>query len=680
MSGIGMVLNTAKGAIAAQQIGLNVTGHNVANVNTSNYCRQVVSYSAEQPVKYGGVLLGTGVDVQEVQRICDQYLENRLESEKSDLSAFEEMAAYMNIMESLFNENSGSSLSTMMSEFWNSWQDLSNNPAGSSERIAVYEKGSRIAEQFDFLNAELMQLESELTQEMEAAVSEVNSLADQIAAINNEIVGLEATGTANDQRDKRNTLVTKLSELIDVKTFEQPNGSLTVMTANGYVLVNGTDTYSLEFQEGRVKWEASYGGKVDITDKIQGGKIGGWLEMRDEIIPKYIAELDGLARDFAWTVNLQHSQGVGLEYFSTEMTGTQATDSSGLLSTLTYGNRIDYSKDFKMWVKDASGVTASVVVDMDNSSLTVPPPSFTVTGQANSILDTYRFTVISGGSIDSGIEVRWSNSVTDGTFTLEAGGPYSVEIDGMTVDFTDPGDILSNGDVFTITTDENGSPSGNPADNLYWTLEEFRDRFNAAALTAGGGVTASITDNRIVFTPDAGYSFAFSDETNEDCGLAAALGINTFFQGEDAMTIEVNPLLAETKYIAAARLDATGDYGTGDNSNALTLADLQYAKQTMVQWDFERGSLSRSSALEATLEGFYHSMIGSMGIESVRISSARDFSEMMVNKISEQRDSLSGVSLDEEMVNMIKYQHAFSVASKLLTVADEMLKTLIEAR
>ena len=147
------------------------------------------------------------------------------------------------------------------------------------------------------------------------------------------------------------------------------------------------------------------------------------------------------------------------------------------------------------------------------------------------------------------------------------------------------------------------------------------------------------------------------------------------------MTLEVNSVLEETKYIAAGWIDSnSGDYSSGDNANAFALTDLQHKMVSIAQWDFSRGTDSHSSVLVTSIEDYYQSMIGSMGIKSVSISRAMDFSEVMVNKIGEQRDSISAVSLDEEMVNMMKYQHAFSAASKLLKIADEMLETLIASK
>jgi flagellar hook-associated protein 1 FlgK len=175
--------------------------------------------------------------------------------------------------------------------------------------------------------------------------------------------------------------------------------------------------------------------------------------------------------------------------------------------------------------------------------------------------------------------------------------------------------------------------------------------------------------------------FAFSDDNSTDAGLASAAGINTFFDGLDALSMEVNGELSDTKFIAAARINSdTGEISSGDNANALFMADVQYQDLTLKLWTYQRGEDAVSSTTTATLDDYYNTIISSLGLESQGIKNSKGFSDTMVNSITEQRDSVSAVSLDEEMIKLIKYQHAFSAASKLLTVSDEMLNTLISIR
>lgn len=354
MSGISSTLSIAKSAIMAQQYGLAVTGHNIANANNPNYSLQNADQVNRTPALYGGFLFGTGVDTSQIKQAVDRLLENRLTDEKSLQAAFQEAEAYMKILEGYFDENSDASINSVMTEFWNSWHDLSDNPLGSSERVAVYEKGLNFSTRINKAITDITNMKTDINQEIDATLDQVNSISRQIAALNVQITGLEANRSANDLRDQRNALLGALGTLIDIDTFEQGNGSVIVNVANGSTLVNGVSYSQLTKKEDRIMWQGSYGADLDMTDRISGGKLAGWLDMRDEILPKFSSEMDILAREMIWAINYQHSQGVGLEYFSGSITGNYKADQSGLLSSYAFGDKIDYTQDFTLWTQDNS--------------------------------------------------------------------------------------------------------------------------------------------------------------------------------------------------------------------------------------------------------------------------------------------------------------------------------------
>jgi len=373
MSGIGMVLNIAAAALNAQQNGISVTAHNIANVNTEGYSRQRPVIDARQPEVYGGLVMGRGVEVDTIAQYSDKLIENRLNQEKSNMSSASEMEKYMQVLEGLFNENSGTSISTMLNDFWNGWYDISNNPSGASERILLYEHSSLFTEQFNTLASDLNQIEADLTNAVSTGLETINSLTNQIAQLNDQIVGMESNGSANDLRDKRNALVSELNEYLDIKSFEQSNGSLTIVSAKGSTLVQGNSNYELEMAGERVIWKNSSGSDVDITDYISNGKLGGWLDTRDEVVAKYQLDLDALAKEFIWSVNQQHSQGVGLEGFTSVTGSYQATDTGAALdlSGLSLADKI-VDGDFRLCLYDSNGnydSDATLTVDADLTSI-----------------------------------------------------------------------------------------------------------------------------------------------------------------------------------------------------------------------------------------------------------------------------------------------------------------------
>ena len=586
MSSIGMILNIATTALNAQQYGMGVTAQNIANVNTEGYSRQNPVLVAKQPLMYGGLLLGRGVDTEKVSRSSDQFIENKLMQEKSNMSSSSEMEKYMQVLEGFFNENSGTSISTMVSDFWNGWYDISNNPSGVSERISLYEQSLLLSEQFNALKTDLMQLDTDLTGAATSGIETINKITHEIAQVNGQIVSMEANNVANDLRDKRNTLVSELNEYLDVQAFEQSDGSLTIVAARGCTLVHGNSDYDLEMggtNGDRVRWQNSSGSYVDITNYLSNGKLGGWLDMRDEIIAKNQLDLNALAKEFIWSVNQQHSQGMGLEGFSS-VTGSYAVSDSG-------------------------------------EEL---------------------------GTIDSGLD--YYDKVSDGTFNL-----WVYDVNGAVV----------GGAANSITID---------ADAGGTTLTSLRNDIDAAANIS----TSITTDGKLKIDADSGYTFAFSDDTSN---VLAAVGINAFFNGASAGGIEINDTIRLNKdFIAAAQVGSGGTMASGDNNNALAITDLQSTSMSISQWTCDRINGNIEGSIISTIEDYYHSMVGAIGIVSASVSRDRSFGEMMVNELSTIRDSISAVSLDEEMTNLIEFQHAYAAAAKLIGVADEMLNTLLELK
>jgi len=592
MSGLGLVLSIAKDALAAQQYGMDVTAHNIANVNTPGYSKQTPVYEAKQPAPYGGgVVIGRGVDIKEVLRNSDQFIENQLMRQRSSMSSSKEMEGYIQVLEGLFSESTGTSISAMLSDFWNLWHDIANNPSGASERIALFEHSLFLSQQFNNLEANLQGVETDLTNAIKASVSEVNQITNEIAQLNNRFAWMGSGTIANDLADKRSTLVSKLSEVIDVKTFEQSNGSLTVVTARGCILVQGNASYDLQMggSDGKnVEWQSSSGTIIDVTNHISNGKLGSCLEARDEVIAKYKLELDAVAREFIWAVNQQHSQGVGQEAFGS-VTGTYSFSSTG-----------------------------------------------EAVGAANSGLNFY------DKIVDGSFKVWLYDQ--NGDLVVEGGTTIDIDADVTPIYDTDP-----------LTSD------------IATKIDEI-----------DADITASITDGKLQISASNGYTFAFSGDTSN---VLAALGINTLLSGASASSISVNDKIsADKNFIAAAKVNSNGTFASGDNTNALAIADLRYTATDIPQWTCDRIQGNVEGSVTATIEDYYHTMVGSLGMMSASVSRMREFNEVMVNRLEQIRDGISAVSLDEEMTNLVKFQHAYTAAAKLISVSDQMLEVLLNTK
>ena len=313
------VLNMGSKALTVQQKGIYVTGNNIANVNTPGYSRQRLNLSSDVPLNTGIGSLGTGVAANEIERVYDRFLGVQINNETQSLGQWEAYKDSVERVEMVFDESGGYGLNQVMSEFWNSWQDLTNNPSGSIERTVIVAKSEMLTATLSQKYEDLQQIQRDIDSNIEGAVGEINRLSENLVDLNQKIIQSELGGhTANEYRDQRDLVLKELSELINISSFEDANGRTTVSVGSGQVLVEGTHTYSLSTQPDAsghrdITWIDSSGNSVIISDDISKGKLKGWLDARDVDINDSLNKLDTLAQDLMAAVNPLHANGYGLD-------------------------------------------------------------------------------------------------------------------------------------------------------------------------------------------------------------------------------------------------------------------------------------------------------------------------------------------------------------------------------
>lgn len=569
MSGIMGLMDIAKRALAANQLGVEVTGNNIANVNTPGYSRQRVIFETSQalPMPYGP--LGYGVQISGIERAFDPLVAARLDQNTSSLADYQARKADLDQIASLFNETQDGGLSQLLSEFWDAWNDVADNPTGAGERQTLLGQAQTLADAFSFRADQLVQARNDITQRIGPIIEEINAHTARIAQLNAEIQAIETPEQhANDLRDERQSELNQLSELIGIRYYTSGDGTINVTLANGVSLVQSMDSYTLRSEitssdTVAIIWEGPGGTEEDVTSGLEGGELSGHIAVRDTLIPQFQEDLDALAQELIAGVNTLHSQGVGLELLSTATSSYFVSSTAAPLQnnpSLAFGDRIAAGQ-FTIHVEDGSGGTAA-----------------------------------------TNISITGTTSLAD----------------------------------------------------------------LAAALDAVSGISATIvtngSENRLQITADSGYSFGFSEDTSN---VLMALGVNTFFTGDNAWSLGVNDALVNNSdLIAAGRIDPlTGAHPVGDNSNALALADLENEAVTGL------GGL--------TYEEAYRQLVTDIGLEAEEAGNKQDFYQGLVDQFTELRDSVSGVSLDEELTNLIKFQRAYQAAAQMITAADEMLQALL---
>ena len=552
-------LSSAKLGLLAQQLAIEVTGQNIANVETEGYSRQDVTFEANTPrhaIKYGSMhQIGTGVRVAGIERAHDQFLFEQIMDE-GDLSGSTEVKKdIFEQLEVLFNEGSGRSLNDALSSFFASAHDLATNARGLSERADLVSKAEHLASTFNQTGKQLFTIQRNIDSTIATEVTEINSLTTQIGKLNESIHANEPASQykANDLRDNRDRLVKELSKKIDIQLIEESDNQISLTLKDGTALVLKDQVFDLSTSiNGNNEsfydvYIDSGSATKDITSTITGGEIRGYLDMRDTEVESILDKMNILSASFIQEFNGIHRAGFGLD------------GSSGLDFFSPLDVTVDHGVDNK----------GTAAVSITNASPTT--------------VSVDEFEIV----FNSGYEYTLNNLTTNassGTFTFTTGSTFNIK-DGF-------------------------------------------------AVTISGG---AVSGDKVTFS------------VSED----AASGMSV------SSTITAN-----TRKIAA------GTTTNGDGANALLMADLQNTSS------FNSVTWSGSGSGSYTFDEYYNAVVSTIGIESFSAQATLRQQEGIMLQLNSRRESISGVSIDEEMIKMIKFQQAYNASARMISVVDEMLDTL----
>ncbi len=430
MSNMLGLMNIAQSSLQTQQKAIDVTGNNIANVNTPGYTRQRLNIVQSQPNMSGNQLLGTGVTSEKgIQRFYDQFLSGQLNSQNEGLGRWEAQQDALQKIELMFDEVSGFGLSNAMSQYWNAWQDVANQPSGVVERTSLVAAGQYMADTFNHISESLSSLREEIDLHVDSIVDDINTMAGQIADLNQKITAQEIDGhNANTLRDERDQLVFQLAKVIDVQSFEDGDGHMSVMVGSGRPLVEGTSTWTLLTADNggvqNVLWQDSGGSTVDITSQINGGELKGWIESRDVMISDYANRLDSLAGTMITEVNALHSTGTtldgvtttGVDFFSGSNAGTIAVNANIVANTDLIA---------------AAGAAGSIPGDNSNAISIANLQSDSTLMPGNSTFDDYFNALV--GDVGSDVQAAGFNHNHQETMVFSLQN-YRQEISGVSLD------------------------------------------------------------------------------------------------------------------------------------------------------------------------------------------------------------------------------------------------------
>lgn len=322
MARIHSMMDIGKRSMMNSQTALQTSGHNIANKSTEGFSRQRVEIQTNTPIGSGQLRYGMGSKTAAVTRINNPYLERQIGNERSLGGFFDGKAEAMSRVENVYNEQQNKGLNQFVSDFFSSVHELSNNPESLATRTQVRETADFLTKDFKRVHSQLHEITKDLDQQIKSQLEEVNGMTKEIASLNEKIQGVELQGGfANDERDRRDLLLKQVGERINIRWAEGADTTVTVTAGNSALLVAGYDAKTLAAKptaetakkaEGSVDifyFNSDKAEPVNVTQQITGGKIGGTLAVRDEVVTDLLSDVDKMAYSFAANVNEIHRSG-----------------------------------------------------------------------------------------------------------------------------------------------------------------------------------------------------------------------------------------------------------------------------------------------------------------------------------------------------------------------------------
>ncbi|HVS72427.1 MAG TPA: flagellar hook-associated protein FlgK [Phycisphaerae bacterium] len=562
-------LHTGGSSLAAQQAALQVTGNNISNAGTAGYSRQVVDLASTGPADIGnGQYTGNGVGVQSIERQVDAALNESVRGATSDQSSAQTSNSVLSQLETTFGALNDNDLASRMTDFFNSFSTLANNPSDAGQRAVVIQNGSTLASYLQQLRSQVSTIGANLDSQVTSNAQQANSLVNQIASLNKQIAstGTAGIGATNALLDQRDQDLTQLAGLMDIKVIDQGGGNLNVLVG-GMPVVEGTVSRGVQVgtttdANGNLVQQLQFADNGDNMN-VSGGTLGALLTAQSQDVTPALNEIDSIAAGLIQAVNQIHTQGQGSAGFTSVTGTTQVTDPTAALNAPT-----------------------------TTTGITFPP--------------------------------------TNGTFNL-----YITDSSGQTT-------------TQQITVNLSGQGTQTTLNSL------------AAGITAAGGGTVSATVDSSghlqVSSSDPNVTFGFGDDTS---GALASLGVNTFFSGKNASDIAVNSVLTNNPdYLATGRDNVAG---SNRNAQALALA----------------GSAAVASLGGKSVQDSYAAYTADLATKTQTASDSVTATTSIYQSLYAQQQSISGVSLDEEAINLTQYQRAFEGSARFINVVNQMMETVM---
>lgn len=682
---------TAVSGLRANQKALEVTGHNVANLGTIGFSRQSAIMEAAATRAYDNWRVEMGVDIQQIRQIRHSFNDNIYRSESNKLGYWESRNKAISDIESILGEPINQGFQASLNNFWDSFQELSKAPESLTIRALVKQRTDSLANYLNRVGSQINKLQKDINTEIKSRIDEVNDITEGIAALNVKIMSAEATGnTPNDYYDQRNTLCDKLAKLVDAETWETIDGSVDILVG-GYFLVSRGDQTKLvaepdknysHFYEPKIQ---TRGGNIAID--VGTGIIKGLLEARGEVSGakgSYENGSPNTTADITIAVDISNPLSMPASDY---LDNIKDQVNAFIKDVQTRG--LDYN--FRLLTFGGSEST-NINFFKDVDALNTALDAIVLDGDA-----TNNFKDVVDQMLDNNY-VEYMNKYlmvfTDKSINGEGTPTDSTDISEYINSLTNEDITMS---VSTNTPSEAGEASweyiaGRTGGKLYDTSslpvladpddseEPYYLAINNLMQQASSDINIDVNTKMSTIPENLNIISSVKKQLNALINIMAR-EVNRFhmmgktLKGEDGGiffepiestfpielgNIKISDNLKDLNNIAAATTDANGD-----NRIALEIAGLRNA------------NVMTGNKKVLSLDTYYQNIIMDIGNKGYEAANMTESYQSLVSQADAMRQSVMGVSLDEEMSNMIKFKFAYNANAKVIDVVNQMLETIL---
>jgi flagellar hook-associated protein 1 FlgK len=649
----GNLLNIGKSGLFAAQAALATAGHNISNASVAGYSRQTVVQATATALQTGSGFIGTGTTIADIKRYSDSFLNSQVTAATTSKASLDTYSTQISQIDNMLADTT-SGLSPALQNFYSSVQSLSSTTGSDSGRQAVLSTAATLATTFQAMSGQLADMQTGVNSQITSTVDSINTYATQIADLNNQIAAYSGTDgrQPNDLLDARDQLVNELSAQIGTTVTAGDNNSVKISIGNGQPLVVGSSSYKLaavvsDTDQTRMEVGVVTGAKTTILaeNAITGGALGGLMAFRSETLDATQNALGRVAIGIATTMNAQQNLGLdsngamGPNFFTTPTATVIGSIKNNITSTTAVTASIADSSvlttsDYKL---DYDGTNFSVTRLSDNTKTVINPYPQTTAQR----IDGIDFS-ISG------------HAATGDTFSIK---PTEAGAANFGVNITDVSQIAAAAPIVTsvpLTNTGTGAISPGSVDSAY--------------LTAGNAITTPVT---LKYDKTSGTLSGFP--ADKDVTVTTLAGVKTTYPAGSTNI----PFTASASYnfsgmnVTMTGVPGDGDTFTiskntdasGDTRNAALLAGLQ-----------TKNTLNNGTA---TYQSAYAQLVSTVGNKAREVATNATAASTLLTQVTASQQDVSGVNLDEEAANLLKYQQAYQAAGKVMQIAGTLFDTLL---